>query len=52
MEIVTLEQAYYTAEIIGIIAIVISLIFVGRQLSQNNRSLRIAAIQLHNDTYR
>jgi hypothetical protein len=32
-----LEQAYYIAELVGVVAIVCSLIFVGVQMRQNNR---------------
>ncbi|MBT7953009.1 MAG: hypothetical protein HN764_15380 [Gammaproteobacteria bacterium] len=52
MESLTLEQVYYVGELVGVVIVVVSLIYVGRQLSQNNRSQRIAAIQSHNDTYR
>jgi hypothetical protein len=52
METLTLEQAYYIGELIGLVIVVVSLIYVGQQLSQNNRSQRIAAVQLHNETYR
>ena len=52
METMTLEQVYYFAEIIGVVIVIISLIYVGKQISQNNRSQRIAAVQVHNETYR
>jgi len=52
MESLTLEQAYYFAEIIGVVIVIMSLIYVGKQISQNNRSQRMAAVQSHNDTYR
>ncbi len=52
MGTMTLEQASYLAEIIGVVLLIMSLIYVGKQISQNNRSQRITAIQLHNDTYR
>jgi len=51
MSLSTLEQAYYIAEIGGLIMVVVSLIYVGKQLSQNNRAQRISAIQIHNGTY-
>ena len=52
METLTLEQVSYLADIIGIVIVIMSLIYVGKQISQNNRSQRISAVQLHNDTYR
>ncbi len=36
-----LETLYYVAEIVGVIAIIASLLFVGRQLKQSNELLRL-----------
>ena len=44
MESLTLEQASYLAEIIGVIAVVISLIYLGLQVKQNTRSMRIQTV--------
>ena len=52
MESLTLEQSSYLAEIFGVIAIVISLAYVGRQIAQNSRSQRLTAILAHNDAHR
>lgn len=38
-----LEQLYYIAEIIGVVAIVLSLLFVGAQLRQNTLATRAAS---------
>ena len=40
MENITLEQMYYIGEIIGVIAIIASLLYVGRQLQQNVEALQ------------
>lgn len=40
-----LEVTYYVAEILGVIAIIGSLLFVGRQLHQNNALLKLGAAQ-------
>jgi len=45
MESFTLEQASYLAEIIGVIAVVLSLIYLGLQVKQNTRSMRIQTVQ-------
>lgn len=45
METMTLEQIYYIAEIIGAIAIIASLIYVGKQLRQNTQAIQAAARQ-------
>ena len=44
MESFTLEQASYLAEIIGVIAVVVSLIYLGLQVKQNTRSMRIQTV--------
>ena len=40
MESFTLEQAYYIGELVGVLVIVISLIFVALQIHQNTRTMR------------
>lgn len=45
MDTFTLAQAYYLAEIIGVFAIILSLVYVGRQLKQNTKATKIAASQ-------
>ena len=44
METLTLEQASYLDEIIGVIAVVISLVYLGLQVKQNTRSIRIQIV--------
>ena len=51
MNLPSLEQAYYIAELAGLILVVISLVYVGKQLSQSNRAQRISAIQVHKGAY-
>lgn len=40
MEALTLEQAYYIAEIVGVLSIVISLTYVAAQIRQNTMAIR------------
>jgi hypothetical protein len=51
MDSLTLEQMSNIGELIGAALIIVSLIYVSRQIAQNNRAQRVTAIQLHNDTY-
>jgi len=51
MDSMTLEQMSNIGELVGAILIIVSLIYVSRQIAQNNRAQRVAAIQSHNDTY-
>ena len=44
MESLTLEQASYLAEIIGVIAVVISLIYVGLQVKQNTLAIKLSTV--------
>jgi len=44
MESLTLEQAYFLSEIIGVIAVVISLIYVGLQVKQNTHVVRLNTV--------
>jgi len=44
MESMTLEQASYLAEIIGVFAVVISLIYVGLQVKQNTHVVRLNTV--------
>ena len=39
-------------ELVAAVAVIISLVYVGKQLSQNNRNQRIAALQAHNEAFR
>jgi hypothetical protein len=43
METITLEQMYYMGELIGVIAVIASLIYVGKQLRQNTETMRVNA---------
>lgn len=47
----TIEQIGSLGEMIGAIGVILSLLYVGKQLAQNNRNQRIAAIQSHNQAY-
>ena len=50
MESLTLEQAYYVAEILGVLSIVISLIYVAIQIRQNTMAIRSDTAQsIHNN---
>jgi len=40
-----LQDIYFVAEIIGVAAVVASLVFVGKQLAQNTRALQLTAAQ-------
>jgi len=44
METLTLEQAYYIGELVGVIAIVGSLIFLTLQVRQNTQIIRTGAM--------
>ena len=44
MESLTLEQASYLAEIIGVLAVVVSLIYVGLQVKQNTHVVRLNTV--------
>lgn len=45
MNSITLEQAYYIAELAGVVLIIFSLIYVGKQLKQNTCATKAAASQ-------
>ena len=45
MESLSLEQASYLAEIIGVIAVVISLIYVALQLKQNTQAIKQGSVK-------
>ncbi len=47
----SLEQASYLSQIVGVVAVVASLIFVGVQLRQNSLAVRAAASQAHSAIY-
>ena len=51
MESLTLEQVSYLAEIIGVIVVVISLIYVGAQIKQNTNATQAAAAQSFVEMY-
>lgn len=40
-----LQDIYFITEIVGVVAVVASLVFVGKQLAQNTRALRLNAAQ-------
>jgi hypothetical protein len=40
-----LQDIYFVAEIVGVAAVVASLVFVGKQLTQNTRALQLTAAQ-------
>ncbi len=44
MESLTLEQIYFMSEIIGVIAVIISLIYVGLQVKQNTHVVRLNTV--------
>ena len=46
-----LEQIYFLSEIVATIAVVASLVYVGVQLRQNTKTVRVAAGQTHVDAY-
>ena len=43
METMTLEQMYYIGELIGVVALVTSLIYVGKQIRQNTETMQVNA---------
>jgi hypothetical protein len=45
METLTLEQAYYVGELTAALAVIISLLYVGRQMKQNTEAIQINAAQ-------
>ena len=44
MEAITLEQSAYLAEIVGVFAIVVSLVYLALQVRQNNRHTRLESV--------
>ena len=44
MESLTLEQAYFVSQILAGVAVVLSLVYVGLQLNQNIRAMKLAGI--------
>ena len=44
MESLTLEQASYLAEIIGVVTVVASIVYLAIQVKQNGRSLRVQTV--------
>ena len=51
MEALTLEQAYYIAEIIGVLSIVMSLVYVAVQIRQNTVAIRSDTSQSIHDAW-
>jgi hypothetical protein len=51
MELLTLEQVYYVGELLGVIAVVASLIYLALQLRQNTLSIRMSSIQALSSDY-
>ncbi len=51
METLTLEQAYYIAEIIGVLSIVMSLVYVAVQIRQNTVAIRSDTSQSIHDAW-
>jgi hypothetical protein len=51
MESLTLEQAYYIAEIIGVLSIVMSLVYVAMQIRQNTMAIRSDTAQSVHDSW-
>ena len=45
MEAMTLEQSAYLAEIVGVFAIVVSLVYLSLQVRQNTRTTRLETVQ-------
>ncbi len=45
METLTLEHTYFIAEIMGVIALIISLIYVAHQIKQNTQMMRVGTTQ-------
>jgi len=45
MDTITLEQAYYIAELVTALAVVISLIYVGIQIRQNTHAIKLNSAQ-------
>ena len=45
MEILTLEQAYYISQLIGTLAVIISLVYVAKQIRQNTNTIKLNSAQ-------
>ena len=45
METITLEQMYYIGEMIGVIAVIASLIYLALQVQQNTKQLKIQGLK-------
>ena len=44
MQAMTLEQVYYIAELIGVLAVIASLIYLALHLRQNNKMIRLGTL--------
>ena len=51
MEAMTLEQSAYLAEIVGVFAIVVSLVYLTLQVRQNTRTTRLETVQAINTEF-
>jgi hypothetical protein len=47
-----LEAITNVVEIIAAVAVIFSLVYVGKEISQNNRNQRLLALQSHNEAFR
>ena len=46
-----LEHIYYVGEIIGVVVIILSLIYVGQQVRQNTQAIQVSSTQSFTDTW-
>jgi len=44
MHAITLEEAYYVAELVGALAVIASLVYLAVQLRQNNKMIRLSTL--------
>ena len=51
MESLTLEQAYYIGELVAVTVVIVSLIYVGRQIKQNTEAIQVNAAQAFVEAY-
>ena len=51
MESLTLEQTYYIGELVGVLVVIISLIYVGLQVKQNTNATHATAAQSFVEMY-
>ena len=48
---ITLEKTYYLAQIAAVIALIVSLLYVGQQIQQNTLSISNSSLQAASDTF-